>query len=896
MSKFLKFFLLPVVLLAGIGMASLYYLKPRLGNAIKEVLNSGLDARINYKSTDISIFRTFPKVSLSFIEPEVIAKNTPDTLAVAERFSVAFDLLPLLGGELSIHSFRIDSPSVSIIKNRAGKSNWDIFPETGFGGKEKDSSGFVLSLDDFRITDASIAFYDSTNGNAVRIRGLDHVLKGRMSGSSSTLQTENTADSLTIMLGKVPLLSDVRVSFDAVIGADLQHNKFTFRENRLGINDLDISFEGTASLLEDAVNTELNFSAEKLELKQLLSLMPAFYGGGYDKLEASGEVSLAGHVKGLARKGQLPAFRVAVDVSDGSFGYEGVPVRARDVVFRGTVENPGGNADSTTITASDIGMTINGRPFDARFALATPVSDPEIDAAFNGTLALSDLLKVYPRKGLVMAGEIQSNLTVKGKLSAFNAGRAEAYGSIVGKNVSVVSDAFSPAVTVSSMQVNLAPRYASLVSFRAQAGKSDLSAEGRFDNYMAYLFGKGALGGALTLRSNLLQLDEFRNLEKEQAPFSVPSGVALPVDLSCKRLRFGEIDFSDLKGTIRLRDETLECDNVTASSLGGRVVIDGRYATPGGKPDARFRVSASGVDIAESYRSVAMLRKAAPVGEYARGSVSADLDMTTGLDKTFRPVPETFSGEGRLATGALVVEGFPPVKKLAALLDVSLLDTMRVPETSIGFRVDNGLVTASPFSFSINDLQVRASGVTGFDRSLDWKVHLKIPKKYIGGKGVGTMTALLRKLPLPAGEITLPDTVLVDASLKGTVTEPEIGLDLRKTADRIALRLKDSLKQKITGEIREKLLPGGKPDSAAADTGTVLDLLKKAAVKSLSGSDSAAGRDTAVKTASPGSESLRDSVPADTSAGGKNGIRKLIEGIFSTPAGNAPAVEADSLQ
>ncbi|ASQ90635.1 hypothetical protein CHL67_06585 [Prosthecochloris sp. GSB1] len=893
MSKFLKFFLLPLVLLAGIGLASLYYLKPRLGDAIKDVLNSGIDARINYKSTDISFFRSFPKVSLSFIEPEVIAKNSPDTLAAAERFSVAFDLLSLLGGELSVRSFRIDSPRITVLKDRAGKSNWDIFPETGFSGKEKDSSGFVLSLDDFRITDASIAFYDSTNGNALRIRGLDHELKGRMSGSSSTLRTGNTADSLTVMIGKVPLLTDARVTFDAVIGADPQRKKFTFRKNRLGINDLDIAFEGTVSLLEDAANADLNFNAEKLDLKRLLSLSPAFYAGGYDKLEASGEVSLAGHVKGLARNGQLPAFRIAVDVSGGTFGYEGVPVRARNVVFRGTVENPGGKADSTTIAVPDIGMTINGRPFSARFALATPVSDPAIDAAFEGSLALSDLQKLYPRKGLVMAGDIRSNVAVNGALSAFTSGRGEAYGSIVGKNISVVSDAFSPALTVPSMQINLAPRYASLVSFRARAGKSDVFAEGRLENYMAYLFGKGKLGGALTVRSDLLRLDEFRNLEKEQAPFFVPPDIALLANLSCKRLRFGDIDFSDMKGTIRLRDETLECENVTATSLGGRVAITGRYATPGGKPDARFRLNATGVDIAESYRSVAMLRTAAPVAEYARGSVSADLDMTTGLDKTFRPVPETFSGEGRLAATELVVEGFPPVKKLAMLIDVSLLDTMRIPGTSIGFRVDNGLVTARPFSFSINDLQVRASGVTGFDRSLDWKVNLKIPKKYIGNRGVATMTALLKKLPLPAGGISLPDTVLVDASLKGSLTDPEIGLDLRKTADRIALRLKDSLKQKITGEIRERLPLGGRGDSAAADSGTILDRLKKSAAEKISGSDTTVLRNTAGKKEHMPSDTLVDSVSADTSSGVKNGIRKLIEGIFSTPARNAPAGGGD---
>lgn len=905
MSNFLKFFLLLLVLFAVAVFVFLQAVKPRLDGYIKSVLNSSVEATIDYGDVDISLFRAFPGVSIT-LRDLLVTKNgaESDTLGTVDRFSVAFDLLSVFSGDFKVHSVRVERPRIVVSKDSAGKSNWDIFPDAGSPGTVRDISGFTLSLHDFKVRDGFIAFHDSTNGNTFLVDGLNHEMKGRLSGSSSTLVTNNTIERLSVGFGGRSWLQRTGASFNAEIAADFENRKLMLKENRLRLNDLGIVFSGTVSLLDDAVNTDLDFKTDKAALKELLSLLPAVYENNYEKLDAEGAVSLSGHVKGLYKDDRLPAFKLTMEVSNGSFGYRGVPVRAEEIGFKGSIENPGGDADKTTFSVPRLNLKVNDRPFVMSLDVRTPVSDPYIDAAVDGSIDLADFQKIYPLKDLQIAGELLSNIVVKGKLSAFNAGltglgATEAYGSVIAKGVAVGSEKFAPDVLISTAQLNLSPGYLNLVELRMMAGKSDFSASGKLENYIAYIMQKGDLRGTAEVRSTFVQLDEFRNLEEKKVALMLPENISLKIKGTFDSVRFGDMQFERAKGAIVLEDERLDFKDINAETLGGSVTIDGFYSTKGGETDTDFNITAAEMNIARSYESLELLEKVAPVAEYAKGDVSARLTMRSRLDDNLKPVPETISGKGRIETKGLVVEDFPPIRKLALLLDVDALDTLRVPEAAVDFAVENGLVTTAPFSFTMNDITLSASGVTGFDKSLDWKIGLEIPKRYIGKTGVETITGLLQKLPLKNMDVSLPDTVVVDAALKGSITKPEIGLDLGKTADRITSRLKEDLQQKVADELRERLLPGSGGDSAVGDSGGVKGVLKKAAGDILF-KKKGVTKDTVDTTGNKkgGLPSLFENIlaPSREKSAGEKGTPDTTTEAVNSPKDTVQAGEADSLQ
>jgi len=898
MSKFLKYFLFILVLVTASGFTALQVLKPRLNRFIKQALNSAVDANVDYGDADISLFRAFPAVSLSCNDLQVLDKNfsSPDTLATAERFSVAFDPFSVFSGEMKIASLKVERPTIHIRIDSAGLNNWDVFSSADQSKSSAELSGFNLLFRDFRIKDGYIAFYDSTKGNSFLVEGFNYEMKGRLSGRSSTLRTSTVMDSLSVTIGGMPLLKKTRASFTAEIAADLENRKFELKDNRLALNELGIILDGSVSLLDEAVNTDLDFRADKVELKELLSLFPVLYESNYKKLDARGGVKLAGHVKGLYRKDQLPAFELALDVTEGSFGYEGVPVRAEEISFSSNVMNPGGDADKTTLSIPELTLRINGKPVVMKLDVKTPVSDPYIDAAINGSLNLSDFQKIYPLKDLKLSGELRSNVVVKGNLSAFKTGlsgvqRTEAYGSIVAKGLKVSSEKFTPDIVISSAQLNLSPGYINLVDLQSRAGKSDFSASGRLENYIPFMLKKGDLRGSLDVRSGFVQLDEFRNLEEKQQALLLPAHVSMRFNGVFNRVAFGDMQFEGAKGLLVLDDEKLDFRDISAESLGGKVTINGYYATKGGITDTDFSITAAEMNIVRSYKAIKLLETVAPVAEYARGDVSANLSMSSRFDENFNPVLETLTGKGRIGTKGLVIEEFPPIKKLALLLDVQALDTLRIPEAAIDFAIDNGLVTTQPFSFTVNDIIVKASGVTGFDKSLDWKIGLQIPKKYIGKAGIKTISGLLQKLSLENKGFSLPDTVIVDAALRGSVTNPQIGLDAGRTAERMVSRIKERVTEKLTGELRDRLLPGSGGDSTDVEGGSVTDLLKKGAGEILF---------------TKKQQTVEDSVAGEDTTKGKKGLPAIIGNILTpqeqrrveqpkdVEAEKSPGVVADS--
>ncbi|HED31330.1 MAG TPA: hypothetical protein ENN50_06575, partial [Prosthecochloris aestuarii] len=287
--------------------------------------------------------------------------------------------------------------------------------------------------------------------------------------------------------------------------------------------------------------------------------------------------------------------------------------------------------------------------------------------------------------------------------------------------------------------------------------------------------------------------------------------------------------------------------------------------------DTEFSVEATEMNIATSYESVPLIKTLAPVAGYSRGDVSAAVDMNMKLDDALKPILETVSGKGRITTSGLKVEGFLPVSKIGSLLDMDQLDTLDIGEASLDFVVDDGQVTTPPFDFAVNDIFVTASGTTGFDRTLDWVLEMTIPSSYIGPRGKQLVTGLLDKLPLKVPDISLPDTLLIDARIRGIVSDPEIGLDIARTATRMSERAARGIGERITGALKDRLLPDS-ADTTTQEPGQQ-SLLKgiDGQLKTILGGG---GQDTTA------TEQKADTSKTDSSSAKEKGLPDLLKSLF----------------
>ena len=115
-------------------------------------------------------------------------------------------------------------------------------------------------------------------------------------------------------------------------------------------------------------------------------------------------------------------------------------------------------------------------------------------------------------------------------------------------------------------------------------------------------------------------------------------------------------------------------------------------------------------------------------------------------------------------------------------------------------------------------------GTHGFDQSLDYAIHMKVPRSMLGTKGNEVINSLAAKVSDKGVPVKLGETVNVNVKMLGTISDPQINLDLKESATKLA----DELKEQATDFAKTKI------DSSKQVVKDTLQSLRKQAVSEVS--------------------------------------------------------------
>ena len=147
---------------------------------------------------------------------------------------------------------------------------------------------------------------------------------------------------------------------------------------------------------DDAVAMDITAGCDKVQFKDVLSLVPAFYTRDFRNLSASGELSMALWARGEMRGAALPAFELKTEVRNGSFQYSSLPKAVDGINIAARIANPGGVMDKTEVDLSEFTLRMAGNTLSASLYATNLVSDPVFRAAADGRVDLGAVKEVYP--------------------------------------------------------------------------------------------------------------------------------------------------------------------------------------------------------------------------------------------------------------------------------------------------------------------------------------------------------------------------------------------------------------------------------------------------------------------------------------------------------------------
>jgi hypothetical protein len=787
--------------------------KGQVINLVKQEANKNINATLDFDDIGLSLIRHFPRMTLSVDQLRVLNKEpfSGDTLASLREFQATLNLKSLLfGKQVEINSVHLIDPAIHLRVLKNGSTNWMIMKtsaEESTSRTETKPSELNLAIDEYAISNGRITFQDEPNQMLVKIAGLQHNGKGDFAKTNFVLSTMTQIAGLTLESRGINYLNKAEASVKADIEVDTEQKKFTFKQNEVRLNELVLNFNGWLKSVGDTMEMDVTFGAPQVELKNILSMIPAVFQKNFADLKSEGQISLNGKVKGISSKSAIPAFDVALLVKNGILQYSQLPTAVSDIGIDLDIQNPGKTMDQTVVQLKKLHLKVLDESFESAAIIKTPISDPYLDASFNGKFNLGELPNIYPLETkLDLKGMVQSNLKFKGFLSAIKKGQTDRYAATGILNLSDIeysAQDLPDKLLVPQVSLNFSPQKVILQNLTARIGKSDLKATGGLENVIGYVLENKTLKGTLNLQSNFFDLNPWMAGESQAIEaIKLPERVEFLMAANFKQVLFDKLSMTNMKGNLLLKNRILNLMDLESQMLQGSMIANGTYDyIPPQKPHIFFDLKLKSLNIPEMFQKFVTVQQLAPMAEYLNGMVSGDVNINTDLDKTLVPIWSNLFSQGSLDIPKVTVLNFPPLNKTADILKLSPLHNPALTNLDPNYQIKDGRFYLKPLTFKVDQYQILASGSNGLDKSLDYLLKIQIPATELK-KQANTYVAGLIKQDV---NLLTDETVVVDVNILGTIKDPKIQTSasdiIKGTSDQLKqAALKEAEKQKSEAE------------------------------------------------------------------------------------------------
>ncbi len=792
----------------------------KIETIVKNEGNKMLNAKFDFESLNLSLFKNFPKASITLKDFYIkgIGEFENDTLVKAEEVTAAINLFSLFGNAgYDVSKVAIKNTQLHAIVLPNGKVNWDIMKSdtVSQSSTSSEESSFKMKLQKLIAEDLTIVYDDRHSGMYAKVDKLKASCSGDLGSERTMLTLEADSKAVTFKMGNIPFLNKAAIYAKMDLDADLVNSKYAFKNSEFHVNAIKGGIDGWVMMKDPAMDMDLKLNTNEVGFKEILSLVPAIYAKNFESIKTSGKATLSAYAKGTYQGDTLPRFDVTLDVKDAMFRYPSLSAGVDQINIHANVKNPGGNADLTEIDIHPFAFRLAGNPFSLTAFVKTPVSDPDFKAEAKGTLNLGMIKSVYPLEDMTLNGSVNADMQLSGRLSYVEKEQYDKFNASgnVGLNNMTLKLKDLPDVEIKKSLLTFTPKYLQLSETTVNMGKNDITADSRFENYIGYILKEKTLKGTLNIHSNHFNLNDFMTNDSDTTAVAqtsdtrlveVPKNLDLQMNAHMKEVLFDKMVFNNMDGQLLVKDGKVDMKNLAMNTMGGSVLMNGYYSTQDmEKPQMNATFKMTDIGFAKAYKDLDMVQKMAPVFENLKGNFSGNMDLSTQLDQTMSPLLDTMRGKGSLLTKDVNLSDVKAIDMIAEAVKKPSLKEMKVKDIKIDFTIDKGRIATSPFDITMGAYNLNLSGTTGLDQSIDYSGKIKLPASQ-----------------------KLAQLSTVDLKIGGTFSSPKVSLDTKSMAAQLA----KSAKSEAVKALGKKL---GLDSATTANVDSLQKTVKEKATKEI---------------------------------------------------------------
>ncbi len=865
MKKALKILGIVILIVFLLLLAIPFAFQSQIKDMVKNFINQNLNAHVEFSDVSLSLIRSFPQAHVN-IDDLVITNFEPfkdETFATAKNISFTMSVKELFKkadeDPIVVNSITVDEALLTLKTDKFGNTNYDLAKKddtTNNTDSSTESSSFSFDIEDYSINSSALTYLDEGANTEIYVTELNHSGKGTFSAEASELDTKTEAN-VSLSMDSTKYLNNNHIKLDALIGLDLNNQKYTFKDNKGYINQLPLEFKGYVQMVDDGQQIDITFENPQSSFKDFLAVIPETYSKNIDDVETSGDFKVSGVIKGLVSETTIPTLDISILSNNASFKYPDLPKRVENITIDTAIKNTTGNVDDTFVAINTLNFKIDQDVFKSSANIKNITKNMLVNANLDGTLNLSNITKAYPIElENELSGILKGNLNTAFDMEAIEKNQYERIknnGSVTVSDFIFSSEDIVNPIHISKADVTFNPGTVSLNSFNAKTGESDLNATGTIKNLIGFLLSDKKLQGNFNVNSNYFAVSDFMVASSEtegtnkttpaSESLKIPDFLDCTINANAKTVVYDNLNLKDVKGALVIKDQEAKLQNLTSSIFDGILAVTGNVSTKTDIPTFNLSLGADSFDISKSFKDLHLLQSLAPIAKALQGKLNTTINLAGSLDNEFSPKLSSISGDAfaELLTTKIDPKEGELLSKLEGALNFVDFSKLNLNDIKAQLKFENGNVTVKPFKLSYQDIGIEVSGSHSFEKTMSYNAVFNVPAKYLGSD----VNRLIGKInDNEVNKITIP----VTANITGSYTSPKVSTDLTSGVSNLTKQLIEIEKQKLLNSGKDKvndllgnLLGGDKnttnettKDSTATktDTTTTKDPVKEG-VKSL---------------------------------------------------------------
>ena len=702
-----------------------------------EKINEQVDTKITVEEVGISMFRKFPNASVFLNDVTVwsghhfnraeFAEVSSDTLFVADRLYLQFNMLDLVRKKYTIKRLEAREGSLRILIDRQGNSNFKMNEHS-----EASKDARFIELSGVAVRDFDILYINHAKQILTRGRIEDVRFEGNFSDQEYMMKTNGDAYVELFLNHGVTYLAAQKIHTD--VSLEVLENHFTISKGILSVGDLSADISGEFQVDKQAgTNLDLRFVGKKIDISWVSDIL-ASSNVTPEGATGRGDVDLSVEVAGLLTPTQSPRINASFSTKRATLETERLPDPLKDLSLEGSYTNgPQMSVQSTTIELESFSVRSGESKISGSLRVEN-LLQPHFTSKIQGVIAaneINDHIEDLPF--LIQNGIIYPDLTLGGSIER------------IAPDSTTVSISPEGNLKMEGLALSFGDSNLRLKQLKGQVDLSTQKLRAELEGYLldtdfklVAVSGNPFHPGASQLKTRFRGSLSSSNVDIDQiqAKFAkdkaggkgnFPENIDVELEFDFDRITKGGIQTRQVTGTFIYRYPGLYLDPVYLETMNG--VINSRIAMLDlNKPAQKISMHSNfrNVEIGNVFKSFNNFGQDFLTHQNIAGSISgeseflADFDRATGLKTS-----------GIVSENSFVIENgelidFKPMLELSSFLKIDEMDHIRFSTISNTILINNNTINIPQMDIRSSALNLQASGSHSFDKTFEYHIATKL--------------------------------------------------------------------------------------------------------------------------------------------------------------------------